>query len=290
MIATAVCNRLLLLAGGAASFGTVHSVFDHAVNLELKGRVGLVGLIAESRVLTPYAVSVRTDEPFLEAGVRAGMAAAIQGGRITLEEANLALDLRTAEPQDLCVDSIAIHADGAARSALTGRIAACLDRADPAFSLAPLATGRGENTYTRFLAPRLERLRAAVSAGTRDAAIETAGRMAGCGMGLTPSSDDLLTGYFLTHFLLCRGERTAHLRDLIPRMAQAAAEKTNRVSATFLLQSGEGLANRAVFDLFRSVFQFHDEAAAGRAIERILTIGATSGADMLTGVSLALQE
>ena len=135
--------------------------------------------------------------------------------------------------------------------------------------MAPLVTGDVQNTYTRFLAPRLERLYAAVTAGAADAAESAAARIAGCGMGLTPSSDDLLCGYFSTLYLIFRGSGREHLRGLIPRMAQAAAERTNRISATFLLQSGEGLANSAVCDLFRSACRFMDGAAAGRAIERV---------------------
>ncbi|MEZ4509454.1 MAG: DUF2877 domain-containing protein [Eubacteriales bacterium] len=33
-----------------------------------------------------------------------------------------------------------------------------------------------------------------------------------------------------------------------------------------------------------------DRAAANRAIERVLAIGSTSGADMLTGMALALRQ
>ena len=73
-------------------------------------------------------------------------------------------------------------------------------------------------------------------------------------------------------------------------MAQAAAEKTNRISGTFLLHSGMALANTAICDLDRSIFTFMDQAAANRAIARVLAIGSTSGADMLTGMALALRQ
>ena len=90
MIATAACNRFRSLAGGTARSATVHSVFAHAVNLELEGRKGLVGLIAEQKALTPYAVSVRIQESFFETGIRAGMAAAIEPGRILVPQAGFA--------------------------------------------------------------------------------------------------------------------------------------------------------------------------------------------------------
>jgi hypothetical protein len=289
MIATTVCSRLFALSREHTLLCAVHSVFDRAFNLEAEGREGLIGVMTREITLSPYAVSVRTERPFPETGIRAGMAAAICGGRITIPQAEIDLDLSCAAPVDLSCDSIEIMHMGAAVTMLRDRIAAALNGAQAIGSLAPLVTGAAGNTYTRFLAPRLERLYAAVITGSSEAAASAAGRVAGCGMGLTPSSDDLLAGYLTTLYLLFRLQGREHLRGIIPRMAQAAAERTNRVSATFLLHGGEGLANAAVYDLYRAAFQFLDEAAAGRAIERALAIGSTSGADMLTGVALALR-
>ena len=50
------------------------------------------------------------------------------------------------------------------------------------------------------------------------------------------------------------------------------------------------LANETVCDLFRSIFTDSDTCSADRAIARVLAIGSTSGADMLTGVVLALGQ
>ena len=83
-----------------------------------------------------------------------------------------------------------------------------------------------------------------------------------------------------------RIEAKSHIRD----MAQAAAEKTNRISATFLRQSGEALANDAICELFHSVDAFPDTSLCARATARVLAIGSTSGADMLTGTVLALRQ
>ena len=47
MNATAVCKQLLALSRISPCSGAVHSVFDHAVNLALEGRYGLIGLIAQ---------------------------------------------------------------------------------------------------------------------------------------------------------------------------------------------------------------------------------------------------
>ena len=67
MQAIAVCQRLLFLSQEEPLVGTVHSVFDHAANLEL-GQDGLIGLIAENKALTPFAMLVRTNAPFARTG------------------------------------------------------------------------------------------------------------------------------------------------------------------------------------------------------------------------------
>ncbi len=289
MYAIAVCQRLLTLSQQQPHSGTVHSVFDHAVNLEL-GQDGLAGLIAENKALTPFAVSVRTNAPFSQTGVRAGMAACLQEGNLTIPEAGIFLDLASAKPVDLGIDSIALGNVAEAKAVLARLIIDSLRDADAKNSLAPLVTGAEENTYTRFLASRVKHLCSMVSARDWDKAAQAAAGCAGCGMGLTPSSDDLLTGYFLTLHLLFRAGNQPEASAHIHTMAQAAAAKTNRISGTFLLQSGNSLANAALYDLFESTFSAFNDPQARSAICRVRAIGSTSGADMLTGVVLALGQ
>lgn len=288
MQATAVCQRLFALSQGSARIGTVHSVFDHAVNLEL-GEDCLVGLIAQEKALTPYAVSVRTNDSFART-VRAGMAANLGSGMLRIPDAQIEIHFSNAPILDLSVDSIELRHFFEATQALEQRITLALGEADMETSLAALATGGEGNVYSRFLASRLHRLFSAVLLGAWDEAAQAAAGCAGCGMGLTPSSDDLLCGYFTTLHLLNRANGNTSARAHIQHLSQAAAAKTNRISASFLLQSGMALANVAVCDLFRSIFTDSGTFSADRAIARVLEIGSTSGADTLTGLVLALRQ
>lgn len=288
MQATAVCKRLLDLSLSRSRSGTVHSVFEHAVNLEFGFR-GLIGLSAHEKALTPYAVSVRMSAPFEKTRVRTDMAAYLGEGMLIIPDAQIEIDLASAAHIDLSVDAIQIsYPEGA--QALEELISQALKGADAEMSLAPLVTDASENIYSHFLAPKLERLFYAVSLGAGQEAAQAAANCAGCGMGLTPSSDDLLSGYFSMLHLLFRAKNRPEEKAIISTMAQAAAEKTNRISGTFLLHSGMALCNAAICDLDRSIFTYMDRAAANRAIERVLAIGSTSGADMLTGIVLALRQ
>ncbi|MEN6636446.1 MAG: DUF2877 domain-containing protein [Clostridiaceae bacterium] len=289
MQATAVCQRLFTLSQGSQRSGTVHSVFDHAVNLEL-GEDCLIGLIAETKALTPYAVSVRTNNSFAQAGVRAGMAAYLQNGMLSIPEAGVEVDLSRAARADLSVDSIALGNHLVALALLEKRISKALSGVDAEMSLAALVTGAEGNVFTRFLSPRLEQLFSAISREAFDEATQAAANCAGCGMGLTPSSDDLLCGYFTTLHLLFRANERFDAKAHILDLAQAAANKTNRISGSFLLQSGMALANLAICDLFSSSLPCIELESADRAIARVLAIGSTSGADLLTGTALALRQ
>lgn len=289
MYASAVCQNLLTLAQKKPLVGTVHSVFDHAVNLEM-GRVGLIGLIAQEKTLTPYAVSVRTNASFAQMGVRAGMAAYWKQGVLSIPAAGVSVDLSCAKPVDLSVGSIVLRNVPEAKATLAALIRESLGDADAETSLSSLVTQGEGNTYTRFLAPRVERLCALVSAEDWDKAAEAAADCAGCGMGLTPSSDDLLGGYFLALHLLFRAANKPEASAHINAMAQLAAAKTNRISETFLLQSGRALANSALWELLHASFSTGDDAKAHGAIRRVRDIGSTSGADMLTGIALALRQ
>ena len=106
--------------------------------------------------------------------------------------------------------------------------------AAPEEGLARLALGRSDGLYAGLLAPRLEALRRAVRAGETETAARAARRMAGCGPGLTPSSDDLICGYLA---LLPSGGAWAGMAEAI---AAAAARGTNDISAALLLRAGEG--------------------------------------------------
>jgi len=274
------------LAKTAPTAGTVHSVFDHAVNLAPDGRDGLIGLIKSDRPLTPYAVSLRLDGPLTQRGICTGMAATLADGSIAIPGAGIEIDFSGSGRKDLSVDTVAV-----ARRSVKSRLPVLRDAlkdADGEFGVSALVTGAGGNVYSNFLKPRFLELADAVSAGDETRALHAAERMAGCGVGLTPSSDDLLTGYFTLLRVLRRAQGTKGNAALLTEMAKRAAAKTNRVSATFLLQSGEGLANDAVLSLIRSVFSNAGDETARLAAARVMSIGSTSGGDMLTGLILAI--
>lgn len=272
--------------------GEVLSAFSHAVNLDTPA--GLVSVLTRARCLQPMGCVVEPAGSFEQGAFAPGMRARLTGRELRIGDAEIAL--AGATPTDLSVRG-ALCPDGAAAAVEPQKHRPTLR---PAPLLTVLASGRGEdglsalvtrcksNVYADFLAPRLPRLFAAVAAGDAAEAGEAAARIAGCGVGLTPSSDDLLTGYMaMLHALSAIGV----LGDVVPltrAIAARAAQKTNRISGAFLLQSGAGYVSEDVLRLLQLLCSDSDAQQIERAAARVAAFGSTSGSDMLTGIVLAI--
>ena len=272
--------------------GEVLSAFSHAVNLDTPA--GLVSVLTRARCLQPMGCVVEPAGSFEQGAFAPGMRARLTGRELRIGDAEIAL--AGATPTDLSVRG-ALCPDGAAAAVEPQKHRPTLR---PAPLLTVLASGRGEdglsalvtrcksNVYADFLAPRLPRLFAAVAAGDAAEAGEAAARIAGCGVGLTPSSDDLLTGYMaMLHALSAIGV-LGEIAPITHAIAARAAQKTNRISGAFLLQSGAGYVSEDVLRLLQLLCSDSDAQQIERAAARVAAFGSTSGSDMLTGIVLAI--
>lgn len=287
MQARTICSRLLRLLRGGALEGTVLSAFDHAVNVDTPA--GLVSLLTGGRSLQPYAV-VTGAARFAPFGFAPGASARLTERTLAVGGAAVALD--GAQETDL---SIARALGRASHGGAEKERPPSLDPAPLLSALAPggdglaaLVTREEANVYAAFLRPRLPQLFAAVAAGEAAQAGEAAAAIAGCGVGLTPSSDDLLTGYMaMLHALSAIGV----LGDVVPMtraIASRAAQRTNRISGAFLLHSGEGYVSEDVLRLLALLCSGADGQRVRDAAARVAAFGSTSGSDILTGIVLAI--
>jgi Protein of unknown function (DUF2877) len=119
-------------------------------------------------------------------------------------------------------------------------------------------------------------------------AFETAAtRVLGLGHGLTPSGDDFVGGIL---FALEHAPLAAWV-DALPavktRIRLAAAGATNPISAALLEDLMAGASYRALHDLLAALSS-QNAMDVEAAVAQLLRVGASSGADMLAGVLLAL--
>lgn len=105
--------------------------------------------------------------------------------------------------------------------------------------------------------------------------------LAGLGPGLTPAGDDFLVG-LLAAFHAGQLQRVEEQTNLSQLIAQTAAAQTTKLSAQWLRCAGQGQFGEAWHHLI-SALNDDSATAISRAAHRILTTGATSGVDAMSG-------
>ena len=122
----------------------------------------------------------------------------------------------------------------------------------------------------------------------RGAGIESAlTRIIGSGPGLTPSGDDALVGMLGVLHRVCEPSAAAvhlgQLRGSIPDLLR----RTTPISAHYLRLALRGAFGEHLTVLLDAIADGSDPDAA---IERVIAVGATSGADALGGIALTLDS
>ena len=109
------------------------------------------------------------------------------------------------------------------------------------------------------------------------AAKETASKLAGLGIGLTPSGDDIIMGALYAAWIIHPLEIASVLGS---EVADTASALTTSLSAAWLRSAGRGEASILWHNLFNAMLA---DDNLQYPITNILSVGHTSGADALTG-------
>ena len=294
-------SDLLVSRGIDMGNGSVHSVFATSFNLELDGRLVHVG--SDASPLSCYGVNVGEREMAgLAEGLAAGDEARLRGGRLRIYRrsgvAELDLAAGAVRPMGVPAGSgLPVGADEALfgaveRVGLLDRIglpwpdrsrAAVSDLAR--FSIACLRLSRGEAGERVLTAGGV----AGPSARERYDASRRAMRGAvdyllGRGLGLTPSGDDVLCGFGCALRLLFGATGLAD--PFYRAVSELMPGRTTAVSEAYLAAMVAGYANEDCLDLAGAIAQGAWERLAA-CLDRVLTVGHTSGADGLLGFSAA---
>lgn len=102
-------------------------------------------------------------------------------------------------------------------------------------------------------------------------------KLAGLGIGLTPAGDDILMGAMHATWIV-HPQITAE--SVTQEMARAAASLTTSLSGAWLQSAARGEAGAVWHELFNAFI--HDENIYA-PLSKILSVGETSGSDALTG-------
>lgn len=213
-----------------------------------------------------------------------------------------ALGVRQGDGVDLGPDGIRIETQNGAIAVLVGGAAAwspsraCLCSVAPeslreaADRLDALPAPETQTAFGRIAADLLsDRIGALATALQRREPADVtaaASRILGLGEGLTPSGDDVLTG--LAFVAAQRGMVLGRDLGSLSATLDDGADGTTLLSRTTVRHALNARARQSLHDLVAAL-RDGDQAAFDDAAARILQIGHTSGADILTGVALALR-
>jgi Protein of unknown function (DUF2877) len=134
---------------------------------------------------------------------------------------------------------------------------------------------------------RFDAIKEALICNDLDAFTSSALRVLGLGNGLTPSGDDFVGGMM---FALAHAPRQAWVEDLPAakaRIRTTSLVTTNVISAALLDDMIAGKSYSALHDVLFAL-DSNNSASIINACEKLLNVGASSGADMLAGLLLAL--
>lgn len=121
----------------------------------------------------------------------------------------------------------------------------------------------------------------ALEQGQMAAARQHAEAMIGLGPGLTPAGDDFLVGLFAVLNMRdspCYGW-LAGGKDVLPR----AAQSTNAISLAALTAAAGGQVRQSISGLIETLIE-GTPTRLPKALDRVLAIGSTSGADLVAGI------
>ncbi|WP_376795416.1 DUF2877 domain-containing protein [Thermogemmatispora sp.] len=272
--ALAYSEAIAEMIAGPVWRGEVHSVFPAAANLLFPGDF-VLSLNTRDGISVPNGIrlgALRGAFPF--STLRPGMPALLGASRLYIEDLHWSVDLSS------CARWRAqLRRPPRVEPAVLERNRERLRR----MLLVPeLLRRRQEEDH-----PLLPLMRAALRGESRLPAEPTAlaELLAGRGPGLTPSGDDLLTGWLAAGWWL-HGP-APHFLAACERVVAVAASRTHLLSRAWLSWAARGYFASPLLQLVESLAEEHEEHLLARA-QAVLALGASSGYDLLCGLVLGL--
>jgi len=277
--------------------GTVHGVFDAAINILFAG--GLVSLVPEVVQRGPLNVTLRLPfgPPRMSSfGVRAGDKVRVQGFTLELGDRHLISFGSAGIYSPKHKFTLPMLADGEIEANLevvrkTALLFGNMAGLGELLALTPSGAARPTagnlNIFASSALRRIVRLEQAFRSEEKNALTDAVSELIGLGPGLTPSSDDMLAGLVLLCVLYAKNRGCLQRASRL--IAQITAEETRGrttiLSEEYLGQAASGRGNEPVMRLCAALLTGGRESVE-RETKRVLAIGETSGTDTVLGIVL----
>jgi hypothetical protein len=273
--------------------GAVHSVFKTAANIQGAGGGLLLTLLAPGETDLPQGIRLEALNGSRFEDLQLGAHVVCRDGMLNLGEA-LRVELLTASTWECALSSFnADLTDPAVEAAWLQAWYAL--RAKRAEMQAAMGSGGRSNpnlTQQSAFDRKTDEVMSGVLEATAkldEAGTESLGRLVGLGPGLTPSGDDVLTGYLAGLWCTVRGkpERGAFLRAAAELVSRDSV-RTNDIARTYLCLAAAGQVSSRLVDLAAAICKGDDAKRAWAATAAAMQVGHTSGMESVRGLLLGL--
>lgn len=272
--------------------GTVHSVFQSALNLRLHASDTLLTLVASDEADLPQGIRVETPVDFYFEKISVGETGACRNS--LLRFASLTIDLRRARRWKCDLPALKTDPGTPAVASAWAYVWDALNRRQK-HSNAEIVAGEllnpGEVKPNIVSRKAGEAMRNLVSAARQfdlntNSAVKT---LIGLGSGLTPGGDDLLGGFVAG--LWCTDGDQSRRTTFITGLGSAIrhhSRQTNDISRTYLYHAVRGQVSSLLANLAEAISRGEAPDQLAGVAEAAMQVGHTSGMDTVTGLLIGL--
>jgi hypothetical protein len=265
--------------------GIVHSVFDHACNIQLD-RNRLVTLISPKPPNYPSAIKldIAEDQKLCSIGFKAGMKAVINKDEVKMPEVCLSIKLTGAKVWDSSPLFIRSNISEEMLNKNIEKIRKLTLKYGKMEGIASiLNVDEIGNNYTDFIINSVKRLAKGISDFDYKEITEASKRLIGLGPGLTPAADDFLLGilaslYYIGYYF---GNHLENLKKIASFIIYDLPGRTTFISEIMLRNGMKARFSEPIRDLMLAVI--HNTSVQDKCIN-LLNIGGTSGSDCAAGI------
>jgi len=285
LLAKSIASDLIDTLTSKTVDGIVHSVFDHACNIQLD-KNSLITLISPMLPNYPAAIKldIAGDQKLCSVGFKAGMKAVINKDEIKIPEVCISIKLTGAKVWD---SSPLFFRSTVSEEILNKNIEKIRDltlKYGEMEGIASILDGdKVANHYKDFIINSVKRLTRGISDFDYKEITEASKGLIGLGPGLTPAADDFLLGilaslYYIGYYF---GSHLENLKKIAGFMIYDLPGRTTFISEIMLRSGMKARFSEPIRDLMLAVI--HNTSVQDKCIN-LLSIGETSGSDCAAGI------
>lgn len=268
----------------------IHSAFQEAVNLRVRGLDHLVTVFASDDTDLPQGIRISKSTPLPFSQIGPGQDVARMGSEMMFPATALQILLQDARIYSSQVRGLDCMWTGGSETAWQTAWHLLDDRQA---GMGTCVRVQSDDATLSLMGARvasgLDRLIHATRKRDLAAAGEACEILIGLGVGLTPSGDDVLVGVLAGLWATCHGdsEKLQWLEGL-GSLIVSLGPRTNQVSRTYLQMAAMGEFSSSLSDLAAAICNGAPPDLVGRLSELVFQTGSTSGTDAATGLLAGL--